>query len=199
MQCVVCLFAIALAGCGGRALPTWFDPDAPVLTELEREPGLKPLLPAGGGHLSFVARKSTATEFEVELRGVRPGGLLANAVYAGWCVDPVHNIELEVEYPAEAYSSLGARAALRQPGADWPRINWLVNHRDAEQPEHVQYAIWHFIDGQPPEADPTRELIARAEVSGEGFAPEAGERLGVLLDSSPDRQLILIEVELPER
>lgn len=157
---------------------------------------------------------------------ISQGGAL-DGEYNGWCIDAGHNIFLYEPYAVNVYSSTGDLSGLGQ--VDHPehldKVNWLINQDFVGQmstyagtefiPMDIQYAIWSLVDDNPPTYpnyppywDPLRleELLYMAYTYGEGFVPDCGDKMAVVLESykslsgnRPDiAQVTIIEVAVSE-
>ncbi len=138
------------------------------------------------------------------LSGSTSGALFpaVGTVYAGWCLDKVSHVYVPGVYSAAVYSSYeaGILGGSSSPIGDNPyaihldSINWLLNHRTLPGHEatfgEVQSAIWKLL-GQDwtSEAsylgavDPASvDTLAALALTHQGYVPEAGEKIGVVLD-----------------
>lgn len=135
-----------------------------------------------------------------------------NGDFNGWCIDLDHTISDGNLYEnADVYCSL---EPLPDTLLDHPEnidlINWIINNVSAGQASvscegnytwgDIQRAIWELIDDENTDiglgewsqcrAD---EIVANAFTNGEGFTPECGGYLGVILDTE-NVQTVLITV-----
>jgi hypothetical protein len=137
-------------------------------------------------------------------------GLLAGT-YVGWCVDRDHYIQSGPEYAADAYSSCDpAAATLVDKPENLDLVNWVINQDYVGKTVdgctfsfwHVQHAIWELIDDNPPpisspgfEAD-VFKIVNAALAQGEGFVPQCGEKLAVILAPLGNQQVTIVELLL---
>lgn len=154
------------------------------------------------------------------------GGIL-NGLHEGWCADADEPTTLNVIIPAGAYStydSLLPGGIVNIP-ANLDNVNWLLNHLQDYLGEtspsggtynvgDVQLALWYLCDGYLPPAqyDPwgtdewggssdarALELEALALALGEGFEPDCGDVVGIIVvPEDPEEQILLITVQLHE-
>ena len=103
-------------------------------------------------------------------------------------------------------------------------INWIVNNTEGILAGYtvgeIQLAIWELMDDMPPPSDDifglnaffggferanVDAIKAAAQANGEGFVPQAGEKVAIILvpdgnggavDGAPDGQIIITAVEL---
>ena len=106
---------------------------------------------------------------------------------------------------------------------NFDKVNWILNNIDISSGSqytygHVQYAIWKLIEGPfdndftdfltptPGDWDSVAddalgdEIYDAAVASGEGYTPECGDKIGLLLipEDYDNKQAIMITKDLPE-
>ncbi len=149
---------------------------------------------------------------------VSNGGIL-DGTYDGWCVDTSRGIASGTPYTAEVYSSY---ESLPAGIVDFPHnldlVNWIINQNypGTDSPggfgtysfSDVQRAIWALIDDTQSDAgladwDPNRvqEILDAAAAAGEGFLPQCGQTVAVILvpvdqNGQPTNQVIIAQVTL---
>jgi hypothetical protein len=121
--------------------------------------------------------------------------------YYGWCVDTDRTITATWAYPADVWSSYEALPpGLIEHPENLDLVNWILNNgfvgEDSpgcgmgEQYTYgdVQRAIWALVDdaqatgGLGPWSEcRVNEILAAAFANGEGFMPECGDLVGVIL------------------
>ena len=136
--------------------------------------------------------------------------------YDGWCVDTDRFIEAPFDYPAEVWSSY---EMLPDGLIEFPEnldlVNWILNQQIVGTPSmcdgdytygDVQRAIWALVDDEqatgglgPWDECRAAEIVALAIANGEGFTPDCGDLVGVILlpgieCGSRDFQFIIIGV-----
>ncbi|NER80662.1 MAG: hypothetical protein F6K42_14045 [Leptolyngbya sp. SIO1D8] len=135
----------------------------------------------------------------------------------------------------DPFATSGLGGLIEQP-ENLDLINWIINHQDTALSAYtigeIQLAIWQLIDDAPPNDDAITGLQtffngfdqanvdaikALAQTNGEGFVPEGGQKVAVILvpdgnaaggpsdtdldgqpDGIPDGQIIIAAVELPK-
>jgi hypothetical protein len=148
------------------------------------------------------------------------GGTVLDGTYLGWCVDTENVIYQNTSYTANVYSSY---ESLPDGTVDYPEnldlVNWIINQGFVGQPSSgcsgnytygdVQRAIWELIDDQVSTAGlgswsqcRVNEILAAAYANGEGFVPDCGDVIVVILAPVNGQQVIIaqvttIEVEVP--
>jgi hypothetical protein len=163
------------------------------------------------------------------------GDTVTNGTYNGWCVDTNESLlvsststpgiysENNAQYELfDTYPTSGIPAIPLVNNANFPLVNWLLNHKTGATGEvtagiiDIQEAIWYLLQGSygsdPPftnafnPSSPSlaaQELVIDAENNGSGFVPAAGQIVGILLDgisqpgNSGPPQPLLIEVKVP--
>jgi hypothetical protein len=139
----------------------------------------------------------------------------------GWCLDP--NLELlgnNTRYPAGAvYSSyeqnllpaglFGAPIPGADPAGNLDLVNWVINQNFQSNPQfnygEVQAAIWKLLgygeittgidlvaDGPVLSSD--IQIIYNAALTHDGFVPDIGQNVAVILDLGRDKQPIIVEM-----
>ncbi len=122
-----------------------------------------------------------------------------NGTYVGWCADCQRTIMVGTRYPVLIFSSYEPlpSGAMEYP-ANLNLVNWLLNQNFVYKPSpsgyglytygDVQLAIWKLLWSNPtPSAlgpyDIRRvnEIISLAMVNGQGFVPQPGQDVAILL------------------
>jgi hypothetical protein len=121
--------------------------------------------------------------------------------YYGWCIDTDREISAPFSYPADVWSSYATLpVGLIEYEENLDLVNWILNHQfvNLESPGcdgsytygDEQRAIWHLLDDGPiPDdggTDPflecrVLEIQAMAWAEGEGYEPDCGDVVGVIL------------------
>jgi len=118
--------------------------------------------------------------------------------YYGWCVDTDKTIGKEFSYPADVWSSYGdLPAGLIEFPENLDLVNWILNQEIVKTPSvgfgnftygDVQRAIWALVDDEqadgglgPWDQDRVDQILAAAMTHGEGFVPDCGDLVGVIL------------------
>jgi hypothetical protein len=154
------------------------------------------------------------------------GGVL-NGDHAGWCADADNPIVPPITIDAGVYSTydIALPAGIVNLPGNLDNLNWLLNHLEDYLGEtspsggtynigDVQLAVWYLCDGYLPPASAAPwgtdewggssdlragELVADALLLGEGFEPDCGELLGILLvPEEEDQQILLLTIPLRE-
>lgn len=153
------------------------------------------ILPAVSVGFSFVQQASGGDSFfHVQLSGVGMGYDVADGeAYLAWCVDPNSGDELSAQgqlyssYLADLPQDIRLYNDLIIP---WDQINWLLNHKTGLPNTVVNPAIWYLITGERdhytsdwfcPEGSACDNLAAQAQLDGDGFVPQAGQVIAVIL------------------
>lgn len=133
-----------------------------------------------------------------------------DGAYAGWCVD-LDNILGTTCASMQMISSLDPAAAshVDRPG-NLDLLNYLLNKDysgiGAGRAE-IQAAIWEIIDSGDWHFVPTAliapsptivaQILADVQANGQGFVPQAGQLVAVILDPATSLQTTVIAVRLP--
>jgi len=136
--------------------------------------------------------------FDTTLWNIGEGYNVANGVYAGWCADQAHYINIVTEYQATLYSSYDPNMPEYAKDEDWDMVNYILNHKKpGAAAQEVQDAIWFFVGGSSTgPLDPNAQaMVDEALQNGEGFEPAPGGWVAVIVDIGPDAQLTFIEVD----
>jgi hypothetical protein len=168
--------------------------------ELPTEVTMKVQYPGTGGDPSYF--DTTVT-----------GGTILDGTYEGWCVDTSRSISSGTEFTAAVYSSYDGTipAGLVDKPENFDLVNWIINQDFPGQPSScggnytfgdVQRAIWELIDDHPDDGngatfDSCRvaEIKAKAFEGGEGYVPQCGQTVAVILaPTSGTNQVIIAQV-----
>ena len=119
--------------------------------------------------------------------------------YLGWCVDTDRQIDATFSYPADVWSSYDPLlpAGLIEYPENLDLVNWILNQDYVKNPSlcngnytygDVQRAIWELVDDEQSEGGlgdweqcRVDEILNDALMFGEGFIPECGDLVGVIL------------------
>jgi hypothetical protein len=153
-------------------------------------------------------------EFYFSEVAVTLGGVL-DGTYGGWCTDLERSTPLNPpDYTCFDAWVLPATPAFTFPFLDHPEnldlANWLLNQdlvgTDLGNGSLVTYgdvqrAIWVLLEGRNPSDDfatspwllaNINEIVGMANAQGEGFVPDCGDYIGVLLDPKETEQPLMI-------
>ncbi len=78
----------------------------------------------------------------------------------------------------------------------WDNINWIINNKDDYTATQIQHVIWFIMgcySGTLTEAE--EGLLIDSIIEGDGFFPDCGQNLAVMLFYSEGNQDIIIEVD----
>ncbi|MDO5980423.1 hypothetical protein [Flavivirga spongiicola] len=150
---------------------------------------------------------------------------LAGSDIPAWCIEILLDLDIEGPLDFAVYSSLGdlPEGKFLHP-ENFDLVNWILNQPfiGAESPGggtytygHVQWAIWKLTDDficnncsnltnpirqwKDDEDNNIRkgtEILEAAQANGEGFTPQCGQKLGIIL-SPEGKQSIIITKEVP--
>ena len=130
--------------------------------------------------------------------------------HPAWCADTDDGIQVGWTFPVNVYSSY---EPLPAGVIDFPEnldlVNWILNQDYIGEPspgcggnytwDDIQFAIWALIeDWSPPGPDLCRahEIRDAAQANGEGFVPDCGEMVGIIL-AADGYQNVLIPLPVP--
>jgi hypothetical protein len=123
---------------------------------------------------------------------------IVNGRYSGWCTDQDHGITFNHNYKVRLYSSTDPNLNQSCPRCydpDWDMVNYILNHKKGTLND-TQKAIHYFVDhGVYPPAGKAREMIDEALARGEGFWPQEGEFVAIIVDLGSRTQMFIIEVD----
>jgi hypothetical protein len=144
---------------------------------------------------------------------VTNGGVL-NGTYLGWCLNPQIGIQIGPNiYPVAVYSSYEPiPAGLVDYPDNLDLINWILNQDYVNKQSicggkytygDVQRAIWELLFDDPNGSGlgdwsqcRVDEITSAASANGEGFEPECGDKIAIILDPG-NRQPVIIEIDIP--
>lgn len=154
----------------------------------------------GDYHATYYYPGTLGSYWNVLLTDFPVGFDLYNGLWPGWCVQKTVYAYSGYPYPICAYSTYADEnelPALLQ-AIHWDKVNYIINHKGSASVMQIQTAIWYYTlngAGYTPGADPVVDaLIAAAEANGNGFAPEDGELMGIVLYAGPNVQAIFVEL-----
>ncbi len=144
-----------------------------------------------------------------------------------WCVDVDLDLGVEGPLSFDVYSSYETlpEGKFEQP-ENFDLVNWILNQDFIGQESetggaftfgHIQWAIWTLIDGRSCSTctyitnpigqwrddfvnneSKGQEIVDAALANGEGFVPQCGEQIAVILIPGDRKQSILFMTEVPE-
>lgn len=141
--------------------------------------------------------------WKFQFSGIGAGfDVVDGAWYAGWCAEQTHYMNQGQSYLAVLWSSLTSPLPIRlrlkragDPGLGWDNVNWILNNKQGTFWD-VQAAIWYMLGNGGYPSDPDAQaMIAGAIANGDGWLPESGDLLAVVLEPICDRQLVFIELD----
>lgn len=123
---------------------------------------------------------------------------IINGIYPGWCADEDHGTNRSAIYTARLYSSLDPNLTTKCPRCydpDWDMVNYILNHKKGDMLD-IQAAIHYFIDHGVYPSDPDAiAMVEEALAHGEGFWPQEGEYIAIIVDIGTRVQLLFIEID----
>jgi hypothetical protein len=144
------------------------------------------------------------------------GGIL-NGTYQGWCIDTDAGLSIG-DYVYHNVSVYCSYDDLPEGLVEFPEnlsiVNWIINQDFVGQQStcngsytygDVQKAIWELLEDNPMGSglgpwDQCRvdEILEVAIVNGDGFVPECGDKVAIILKPGPPgtHQTLIIEVEI---
>ncbi|MEJ2251160.1 MAG: hypothetical protein P8Y97_16095 [Candidatus Lokiarchaeota archaeon] len=152
------------------------------------------------------------------------GGTNLDGDYLGWCIDTDNVIYQNTQYQADIYSSY---ENLPEGLVEYPEnldlVNWIINQEYVGQQSpgcsgiytygDVQRAIWELIEDVPSTSGleawsqcRVNEILATAYINGEGFEPDCGDVIAIILAPFNNQQtpmqtviaqVTLIDVNVP--
>ena len=145
-----------------------------------------------------------ASYYQISLANVPGGYSVANGDYLAWCIDYFVPLPFETFLSATLRDSTGPLPSELQ-STNWDMVNYILNHKQGGAFD-VQGAIWSFIGGPVPIADPvffpqsvaTLLMIQDALEHGDGYLPTGpGAVVAVIVDAGPNIQLLILEAPAP--
>lgn len=141
--------------------------------------------------------------FDLNVLNAPSGPTVSNGFYGAWCVKFDFPIETNKVYQGTLHYSYGHGVPLHMELFDWPRINYILNHKGGASAEDIQTAIWYF-SGQPA-GEPlvlngvAQALVDDAMANGQCFVPGSCDRFAVIIDTgeSSGIQWLILETVMP--
>jgi hypothetical protein len=150
------------------------------------------------GPTTIVVYRTDPCYLSTPLSGVPPGyDDVPNGIYCSYCVKEYIFITPGQQYSVTLRSSYDPNLPSYAQDPDWPKINYILNHKQGNWFD-IQTAIWYFFDGGnlPPVGSVARAIVDDAVLNGQSFIPGFGESMAVICDAGPNVQLTFIEVDL---
>ena len=141
--------------------------------------------------------------FQMTLSNISVGFDVINSQYLGWCVQKDTDMTRGVNHRVLLYSSYDPAMPPSFLNANWDKINYLINHKNGSR-QSIQNVIWYYICGDSIPIDDTHALAMRADADafGNGFVPQPGQRIAILVDvinSVYSIQRTFFELRLPSK
>jgi hypothetical protein len=135
------------------------------------------------------------------------GFSITDGNYPGWCIDNPDSNVLEVSMAFPMISSYDSAASSLFPATPWPKINYVLNHKQSATFQDVQQAIWMLIFGNSAGHFPVTAAVTtmlNGANANPNYVPPAGGVLAVLVrvdgPSGPGGiQDYIMEVPIPGR
>ena len=136
--------------------------------------------------------------------GVADGFLSGN--YGAWCIDDDLGIDLETCYEnVEVFASTETLPDVFEYPENFDLVNWLLNQEVVGADYtygDLQFAIWRLLDDVRADEcldcnlgewniDSAEELVQWAKENGDGFIPDCGEFVGIILIPDGFQPLII--------
>jgi hypothetical protein len=107
---------------------------------------------------------------------------LKNVPYNAWCVD---GFDLGVTVSQHTVTPISTLDPALTWGTNWPKVNYLLNHKVGTDYHDVQRDIWLLLglptDPAFPETPNSLAMLADANANGAGFVPGYGQILGIVM------------------
>jgi hypothetical protein len=137
--------------------------------------------------------------WDTYLSGVLEGHDVGNGVYTAWCVETTVYMTPGVAYTAYLYTSYDPDMPDWAKDIDWPRINYVINHKLGPTWGPVQDAIWYFAgEIAYPTSGYAKDMVDEALAYGGDFHPGFGDSWAIIVEAwagSTRQQGIFIEVD----
>jgi hypothetical protein len=127
---------------------------------------------------------------------------VTNGNYLGWCVDDPDTLIFEAQLPKPLLSSYDPSASTIYPGVPWPKINYILNHKQGTF-QDIQEAIWKTIFPSNPGHFPVTTAVTNminGAAANPNFIPAQGGVVAVIIQfDGPvgNLQDVAIEVQIP--
>ncbi|NER11506.1 thioester domain-containing protein, partial [Muriicola jejuensis] len=143
---------------------------------------------------------------------------LAGENIPAWCIDVDRSLGVDHTFVADVYSSTESLPDLFENPENFDLINWIINQQYIGKPSpsggnytfgDVQWAIWELIDdvncvacaflGDGWSVTKGQEIVdaALASPEAEGFVPDCGQLIAIVLIPQDNSQPIFITLEVP--
>jgi hypothetical protein len=126
------------------------------------------------------------------------GYAVTNGEYDGWCAQTGISIDrCPTELDVMLYSSYDEGMPVDFQDPDWPKINYVLNHKQGDWGD-VQDVIWYYLGmaGYPSDPDAVA-MVTAADLEGGSFYPDPGQIIAILMDAGPCQQRTFFEIRMP--
>lgn len=137
--------------------------------------------------------------FIMTITEVPEGYDIVDGKYWGWCAQVDVLMSRGVNHGVNLFSSYDPDMPQNFKSDNWDKINYIINHDDSYSKESIQNAIWYYIDGLAYPSDPdAKALINDTDENGEGFIPQPGDTIAILIEGVESIQRSFLELTVPE-
>jgi PKD repeat protein len=135
------------------------------------------------GFVTMRATDGVTSYFDMRLSDIPSGFDIINGTYAAWCIQRSTIMARNVNHTVLLYSSYDPDMPLNFSNQNWTKVNYIINHKQGDR-QSIQSVIWYYICNNPyPVNDTDAEaMIADANANGSNFIPEAGQKIGIIVD-----------------
>ena len=149
-------------------------------------------------YVTMNAEYGTNDWFDIEISDAPDGFDITNGDYGGWCVQKDISMTRGINHAVILHSSYDPNMPDSFKHGNWDKINYIINHKNGSR-QSIQDAIWYYVDGDPyPTEQDAKEMVDEAELYGEGFIPQPGQVVAVLLEGVQGIQRTFIEYIIPD-
>ena len=147
----------------------------------------QPSISLPSGPSAIVVYRTDPCYLSTTLSGV-PAGYddVPNGIYCGYCVKEHIFITPGQQYSVTLRSSYDPNLPSHAQDPDWPKINYILNHKQGNWFD-IQTAIWYFFDSGnlPPVGSVARDIVDDAVANGQSFIPGFGESMEFSATQAP--------------
>ena len=149
-------------------------------------------------YVTMYAEYVSNSWFDMELSDVPECFTIGNEDYLGWCIQQNIFMTQKVNHTVKLFSSYDTEMPESFRNDNWDKINYLINHKVGNR-SSIQEAIWYFIENNAYPTDPdVKKMVDDAELYGDGFIPEPGQTIAILVEGITSIQRTFLELKIPD-
>ena len=150
------------------------------------------------GYVTMNAEYGPDSWFDMILSDVPDGFDVTDGKYTGWCIQKSIFMTQDVNHTVLLYSSYDPNMPDCFKNDNWDKLNYIINNKNGSR-QSIQDVIWYYIESDPLPTDPdAQKMINDSDLYGDGFVPQPGQIVAILVEGINDIQRTFFEFMLDE-